>query len=212
MQVGPAFFKTARKCGVFGVNDEADNTQTNYPIDECDNIGKGANSVINLIHHYLESNNCDQDIQHIFADNCVGQNKNNAVVHYCAWRVARNLNKTVHLNFLLVGHTKFSPDRMFGLFKQKFSKSTVDTLHDIEECVANSTVSGKNKAICTNDYVNGIINVQWYEWNAYLSEFFTTIPRITQYHHFTIKSDDPFTVECKVLANSPVQKFNIIKK
>ncbi|CAH0403833.1 unnamed protein product [Chilo suppressalis] len=212
MQVGPAFFKTARKCGIFGINDEADNTQTNYLIDECDNIGKGANSVINLIHHHLESNNCDQDNQHICADNCVGQNKNNAVVHYCAWRVASELNKTVHLNFLLVGHTKFSPDRMFGLLKQKFSKSTVDTLHDIEECVANSTVSGKNKAICTNDYVNGIINVQWYEWNAFLSEFFTTIPGITQYHHFIIKSDDPFTVECKVLANNPVQKFNIVKK
>ena len=39
-------------------------------------IGKGPNTVITLIHHFLESQP-PQDTLVLFADNCIGQNKNN---------------------------------------------------------------------------------------------------------------------------------------
>lgn len=31
---------------------------------------------------------------------------------------------------MLVGHTKFAPDRFFGQFKRQFRRATVDTMHD----------------------------------------------------------------------------------
>ena len=50
------YFKTARKCGIFGIADETVPKQTNYLIDEGMSIGKGANSIVSYLHHYLESN------------------------------------------------------------------------------------------------------------------------------------------------------------
>ena len=44
------------------------------------------------------------------ADNCIGQNKNNAFIQYLMWRVAFVRHKSVQLSFLLAGHTKFTPD------------------------------------------------------------------------------------------------------
>lgn len=53
-QTGPEYFKTARKCGVFGVCNDCTHVQVNYLIDESENPGKGADCVISLLHHYLE--------------------------------------------------------------------------------------------------------------------------------------------------------------
>ena len=53
-QTGPEYFKTARKCGIFGVCDDGENKQVTYLIDEAENPWKGADCVISLVHHYLE--------------------------------------------------------------------------------------------------------------------------------------------------------------
>ena len=53
-QTGPAYFKTARKCGIFGVCCEGKGEQVNYLIDEAENPGKGADCTISCLHHYLE--------------------------------------------------------------------------------------------------------------------------------------------------------------
>lgn len=52
---GPIFFKTPRKCGLFGVSCESTSTQVNYLIDEADDVGKGANATISLLHHFLQN-------------------------------------------------------------------------------------------------------------------------------------------------------------
>ena len=92
-QPGPIFFKTPRKCGVFGICCEAQSTQINYLIDEADDIGKGANVTISLIHHYLQTHGVKAVNMKLHADNCVGQNKNNAMIQYLMWRVIAGLNE-----------------------------------------------------------------------------------------------------------------------
>jgi hypothetical protein len=47
-QTGPAYFITARKCGIFGVTCEGKGAQVNYLIDEAENPGKGVDCTINL--------------------------------------------------------------------------------------------------------------------------------------------------------------------
>ena len=49
LQPGPVYFKSLRKCGLFGVNREALGRQVNFLIDEALNCGKGANCVISLL-------------------------------------------------------------------------------------------------------------------------------------------------------------------
>ena len=133
-QPSPIFFKNARKCGIFGVSCEATSTQVNYLMDEADDIGKGANATISLPHHYLQTHGLKEKHLRLHADNCVGQNKNNMVVQYLVWRVIAGLNETVELSFMLVRHTKFAPDRFFGLFKRLYRVSLVDTMTDM--CVS----------------------------------------------------------------------------
>ena len=127
-QTGLAYFKTARKCGLFGVCCEGKGEQVNYLIDEAENPGKGADCIISLVHHYLEKYGCGEDNVRFHADNCTGQNKNNANVQYLLWRVMTGRHLTAELSFVLVGHTKFAPDRFFGLIKKRYRRSCVDTI------------------------------------------------------------------------------------
>ena len=86
------YFKTARKCAVFGVCCEGVPRQVNYLIDEASDVGKGANTVISLLHHFLEHHGLGEINIGLHADNCVGQNKNNAVLQ------VRKTNTTIHVH------------------------------------------------------------------------------------------------------------------
>ena len=88
-QTGPAYFKTARKCGIFGDSCMGKAEQVNYLVDEAETPGKGADCTISLIHHYLEKYGCGEENVLFHADNCTGQNKNNANMHYLLWRTMR---------------------------------------------------------------------------------------------------------------------------
>ena len=118
-QPGPMYFLTPRKCAIFGVCCEAIPRQVNYLIDEAVDIGKGANAIISMLHHFFEVHGLGEQDVHLHADNCGGQNKNNAMVGYLLWRVLAGLHNSITLSFMISGHTKFSPDWCFGLLKKR---------------------------------------------------------------------------------------------
>lgn len=148
-----------------------------------------------MVHHYLESKTCTG--QHLFfhADNAVGQNKNNTVLHYLAWRVLSGRNPVIKLSFMLPGHTKFAPDRFFGLIKKLYRHTPISTQADLEQVVKNSTTGCQNVPQCT--FKNGERCVVWYDWSAYLSSFFRPLPGILQYHHFRFDATTPGIVFSK---------------
>ena len=53
------------------------------------------------MHHVLEKYGCGEGDLQLHADNCTGQNKNNANVHYMLWRVMTGKHTTVELSFML---------------------------------------------------------------------------------------------------------------
>ena len=79
-QIGPIYSLTPRKCGIFGVCCEAIPLQHNYLIDEAVDTGQGGNTVVSMLHHYLENHTIRARNIHLHADNCVGQNKNNTMI------------------------------------------------------------------------------------------------------------------------------------
>lgn len=164
---GAAYFKSARKSSLFGILDEKRKVQTNFLVDESRSIGKGPNSVISMLHYFLEKHPADHVVA--FADNCVSQNKNNALLRYLCWRIRTNLNKTISLNFLISGHTKFGPDRMFGLIKMKYSRSYVDCYDDLVRCVNESSIRGLNVSVRDQD-------IDWRDWDNFLKDSYTTLP------------------------------------
>ncbi|XP_053391377.1 uncharacterized protein LOC128554153 [Mercenaria mercenaria] len=134
-QVGPLYFKTPRKCQCFGVCSEGAGTQVFYLIDEADCTGKGANCVTSLLHHHFQHHGFGEEHVQLQMDNCSGQNKNNTVLWYGLWRTMTGLHKTVEFSLMEAGHTKFSPDWHFGVFKSKWRHCTVETLDHIATCV-----------------------------------------------------------------------------
>ena len=125
LQPGPIHFKTPRKCGIFGVNCEAVPRQVNYLIDESATVGKGANATISYVHHFFAQHGLGETDIHLHADNCTGANKKNYFVWYMyfAWRVATRLHLSIMYSFLITGHTKFGPDRCFGILKKSYKVS-----------------------------------------------------------------------------------------
>ena len=101
-QVGPLYFKVPLKVQLFGICNGATKNQVNYLFDELPSIGAngtcahGPNSVISMLHHFFENHSAHEPTCHLHADNCVGQNKNRAVVGYLAWRVIKGLHKKNH--------------------------------------------------------------------------------------------------------------------
>lgn len=64
------FFKTGRKCGIFGVNCPAYPQQVNYLIDEAVSTTKGANAVISYVDHFLATYGLGERKLILHADNC----------------------------------------------------------------------------------------------------------------------------------------------
>lgn len=200
--MGPLYFLTPRKCQLFGVCSEAKGEQVHYLINENDNPGKGTNCVVSMLHHYLESKTSVG--QHLFlhADNAVGENKNNTVIQYLAWRVMTGYNPTIKLSFMIPGHTKFAPDQFFGLVKKHYWRTSVSTLSDIEDVVRNSMTGHQNIPQPTVDCQTGEQYVTWYRWDEHLRTLFHSLPSISKYHHFILDASEPGSVIVKKYADT----------
>ncbi|ELU00818.1 hypothetical protein CAPTEDRAFT_188926 [Capitella teleta] len=113
----------------------------------------------------------------------VGGRKNNFVLYYLAWRVAMCLHKTISLHFMVAGHTKFAPDWCFGLLKQAFRRSKVDSLECMESVVNGSAACNIAQLIGWED---GRVVVPVYDWNAHLSPHGQHMKGIKENHHFKV--------------------------
>jgi len=145
----------------------------------------------------------------IHADNCSGQNKNNAMIQYLAWRVLTGKHKRITYSFMVAGHTKFSPDGFFGLFKFKLKNSEVDDLEDLVNVVESST-NGYNIAQTIYDE-NDERKVFFNSWTEYLKNFFKPLPNILKYHHFIFNQEEPGIVYVKKSIDGELIDIDITK-
>ena len=202
-QIGPVYFKTPRKCGLFGVNCEAKQLQVNYLIDEGHACGKGANSVISYVHDFLENHSLGEEELYLSADNATGQNKNNMVMWYLLWRCLTGRNTKVHISFLIAGHTKFSPDGGFGLMKRKLRKAEINSLADIEQATNDS--AEMNLAKVVGYETDAQSRIPTYDWNSFLAPHFSKIIQIKSFHHFIFTNSPSVTLKEHVSGEETTQ-------
>ena len=194
-QPGPIYFKTPRKCSLFGVCCEAIPRQVNFLIDENVLTGKGANSTISYVHYFFENHRLGETHAQIHTDNCGAQNKNSAFLWYYLWRVINGLHSSINYDFLLPGHTKFAPDWCFGLVKQKTRRTFISSLFDIARAVEESASVNVAEFVGLH---NGTVRVPTFDWVTYLGQFFKKLPNIKSYYHFRFDKDFPGTIYASI--------------
>ena len=184
--------------------------QVNYLIDEAVNTGKGANNINSMLHHFLEEHNLGEANLHLHCDNCSGQSKNRFDMQYLSWRVMVGLNRTITVSFLIVGHTKFSPDWCFGLFKQAFRLTKIGCLDDIVKVVESSAMVNYAQLVGTQ---NSQVVVPTYDWAEYFNSPFrqNALKGIKAMLHLTFSHLKPGTAVVKDSVSSPEREINLLQ-
>ena len=119
--------------------------QVNYLIDETSGVDKGANTTVSYVHPHLQNCELGETQVHLHADNCSGQNKNNYFIWYLAWRTIMHLRESINYSFLIARHTKFGPDRSFGMIKRAYKMNFISSLYEFVDMVDGSSLTGANK-------------------------------------------------------------------
>ena len=125
-------------------------------------------------------------------------------LQYLSWRVITGRNQQITISFLPTGHTKFSPDWCFGLFKQKFRRTEIGCLEDLARCIEASASVNKAQLVGTS---SGEILVPTYNWAEYLGQYFEKIKFITKYHHFHIDINKPGKIYVREAVDGAVQEI-----
>lgn len=131
-------------------------------------------------------------------------------MYYLMWRVMTGLHQDIKISFLPVGHTKFSPDWCFGLFKQKYRKMRIGCLDDIVRAVNESGNPNVAQLVGTQ---NGDVIVPMFNWSDYFEDVTikTALKGISHMHHFHFKSSEPGKVFVKDTINDEERCINLLK-
>ncbi len=202
------YFLVPRKCSIFGIHCEGVPRQVNYLTDEAFDCGKGANIVVSQLHHFFENHGFGENEVCLHADNCCGQNKNNIMVQYLLWRTLTNRHTKILLSFLIVGHTKFSPDWCFGLLKQKYRKTDIGSLNSLGKCVNASAGCNHTQFVGMSD---GTLIVPIFDWSSYFAVHFRRLLGITNYQHFHFDSSCPGVVQVQERCDSKKIRISLLK-
>ena len=118
------------------------------------------------------------------------------------------LSDSVELSFMVVGHTKFSPDSCFGLLKQQFRRTAVNTLHDIANVVRRSAECNKVEVIGWED---GVPLIPTYDWSTFFAEHMNRVMGIKRFQHFTFKSSQKGKVLCQEECDGAAVNIDLLK-
>ena len=132
-------------------------------------------------------------------------------MQYLAWRVLSGLSQRAEISFMIVGHTKFGPDWVFGLVKQKYRKTKVGCLDDIVKVVEDLAHVNFAQLVGLED---GTVIVKQYDWATYLSSYFkkTAFSGIKSLHHLSFSASEPGIVTVREYCDSEPIKIPILSK
>ncbi|MEQ2183970.1 hypothetical protein GOODEAATRI_003331, partial [Goodea atripinnis] len=150
--------------------------------DEGMSSGKGSNEVISYMHHFLTHFGFGETDVDLHCDNCTGQNKNNFMLWYGAWRVAHKLHSTLNIHFPIAGHTKFAPDCGFGPYQTSIENQGqhIGRYRQMENISPESRLNIPQLV----GLEDGRVLVNTFDWQAHLSPYFRKLPQIKSCQHF----------------------------
>jgi len=137
--------------------------------------------VISMLHYYLTHHVPAGSRIILYSDNCCAQNKNQTMIGYLSYLVkVLKLFEEIEMNFLIAGHTKFSPDQHFGRIKNCIQSSncySIQNLMGFEGRIQQSAIN--NFEILYKDPVSKEINFTWNNWKDFIKNRFLPCQGIT---------------------------------
>ena len=112
------------------------------------------------------------------------------------------------LSFLIVGHTKFSPDWCIGLIKRQFRRTNVSCLADISTVVDKSATVNIPQLVGTQE---GEVLMPTYDWAGMLGPHFRKLKNIKTYHHFQFEASTPGVVQLRVTCDGQNERETLLK-
>ena len=85
-----------------------------------------------------------------------------------------------------MGHTKFTPDACFGVFKRKYRRTKVSCLDDIKKVAEESAIVNLCQLVGTQ---SGEVLVPTYNWSEFLKGKMKKVTGIKKLHQISITAD-----------------------
>ena len=143
-----------------------------------------------------------EDSLTVIADNCAGQNKNEAVIRFHLWLVEAGVFPTVRVVFLIKGHTKNAADRLFNLLKLDYHNRNIYTMAEM------ITVLDKNDHVT----VSQLGPNDFYDFQGTLNKYYRSLEssQTTRTHVFEILSTAPTVLRKQDIATATVRTDNLL--
>ena len=190
-QPGSTYYLQKVSHDIFGIVDHREEKSVTYVFDE--RIGpKNTDHTVSLLTQFW------QNVSHehpwinrlaIFLDNATSTNKNKYLFSWAMEMVSSGKVDHVHISFMIAGHTKFAPDRLFSIIGSAYKSEDVFTIDEL-------------KAICdtcAKCYIEKGDMV--HTWRDSITQKYSDLPGVRKYHDFLIVKSHDSGVVMKVREN-----------
>ena len=164
---------------LFGIVDHRDETKYVAVFDE--RVGpKNSDHTVSILHHYIcHSGLVPSWVRRvcIFMDNATSTNKNRYILGWSMELIQHGMLDLIRIPFLITGHTKFAPDRVFASIGSSYIHSDV---FNVDELV---TVAG-HFSTAVEDSGDNV-----FHWRQELDKKYTELHGIRKYHDFVVSRD-----------------------
>jgi len=181
-QPGETYYLRKLSHNIFGIINHALARNAVYVSDELACAAKNGDLTISFLDHYLHQK-IPSWVRHLcfYMDNGA-TNKNQYMVQYGMELVQHNHFETIKLCFLVAGHAKFDPDRLFSRIANAFNNNDVFVTEQLLTLIQNTIKP-------TGDCIH-ITNNEIIYWKGLLANKYKPLEDIKKYREFLIKRDD----------------------
>ena len=176
-QPASTYYLTKESHDIYGIVDNQDESGHVWSFSEKVRP-KNINHTVSLLKSYIK----DVKKEHpwverviIFLDNATSTNKNRYLFSWAMEEVKRGLVQSIHFCFLVAGHTKFAPDRLFASCSQSYNTADVFNTEELKGIYAKHC---RTVAICNEAHIH--------PWRSYLADCYTDLPGVRKLHKFLI--------------------------
>ena len=180
-QPGSTYYLQKVSHDIFGIVDHSVDKSSVYVFDE--RIGpKNTDHTISFLTHHWNVLSQQYPWIHrlaVFLDNATSTNKNRYLFSWAMEMVSSGKIDHLHISFMIAGHTKFAPDRLFSSIGSAYKAADVFNISDLKALCDRSATTYIEKG-------DGVFN-----WRECLGEKYSDLPGIRKFHDFlVVKSHD----------------------